>query len=120
MVRAASVRRRCLIGTRDPRRRPFPVDECVRANSLDGLRVAGGWGRDRIPLFAPNLIWNIHHQFPFLELQANIRASGRDVSLGPAAFFAQETLAMQPVALPVWVAGLWFFFATERGRTFRS
>ncbi len=71
-------------------------------------------------LFLPNLVWNIQHHFPFLELQANIRASGRDVALGPAAFFAQETLAMQPLALPVWLAGLWFFFATERGRRFRS
>ena len=25
-------------------------------------------------LFLPNLIWNIQHHFPFLELQANIRA----------------------------------------------
>jgi hypothetical protein len=71
-------------------------------------------------LFLPNLVWNIQHHFPFLELQANIRASGRDVPLGPGAFFAQETLAMQPLALPVWLAGLWFFFATERGRRFRA
>jgi hypothetical protein len=71
-------------------------------------------------LFLPNLVWNIQHHFPFLELQANIRASGRDVPLGPLPFFAQETLAMQPVALPVWLAGLWFFFATERGRRFRA
>jgi 4-amino-4-deoxy-L-arabinose transferase-like glycosyltransferase len=71
-------------------------------------------------LFLPNLVWNIQHHFPFLELQANIRASGRDVPLGPAAFFAQETLAMQPLALPAWLAGLWFFFASESGRRFRA
>ncbi len=71
-------------------------------------------------LFLPNLIWNIQHHFPFLELQANIRASGRDIALGPLAFFGQEALSMQPLAVPVWIAGLWFFFATERGRRFRA
>ncbi len=71
-------------------------------------------------LFLPNLIWNIQHHFPFLELQANIRASGRDIPLGPFSFFGQEALSMQPLALPVWVAGLWFFFVTEGGRRFRA
>jgi 4-amino-4-deoxy-L-arabinose transferase-like glycosyltransferase len=71
-------------------------------------------------LFLPNLVWNVQHHFPFLELQANIRASGRDVPLGPVAFFAQEALAMQPLAVPVWLAGLWFFFATANGRRFRA
>jgi len=71
-------------------------------------------------LFLPNLVWSLQNHFPFLELQANIRASGRDVPLGPAAFFGQEALAMQPLAVTVWLAGLWFFFATERGRRFRA
>jgi len=61
-------------------------------------------------IFLPNLRWNVQHHFPFLELQANIRASGRDVPLGPLQFFAQEILTMHPLTLPVWIAGLWFFF----------
>jgi Dolichyl-phosphate-mannose-protein mannosyltransferase len=71
-------------------------------------------------LFLPNLLWNIHHHFPFLELQANIRHSGRDVALRPAGFFAEEILTMNPIALPVWLAGLWFFFATKAGKPFRA
>lgn len=71
-------------------------------------------------LFLPNLAWNIQHHFPFLELQANIRRSGRDVPLGPAAFFGQEILAMNPLTLPLWLAGLWFFFGTKRGKPFRA
>jgi hypothetical protein len=69
-------------------------------------------------LFMPNLIWNIQHHFPFLELQANIRRSGRNVDLSPLSFFGQETLAMLPVTLPVWLGGLWFFLS-PRGRLFR-
>src|SRR5579863_2310964 len=58
-------------------------------------------------IFLPNLLWNIHHHFPFLELQENIRHSGRDVSLGPLSFFAQEILLMHPLTIPIWLAGLW-------------
>jgi 4-amino-4-deoxy-L-arabinose transferase-like glycosyltransferase len=34
-------------------------------------------------LFLPNVLWNIQHGFPFLELQENIRRSGRNVALPP-------------------------------------
>ncbi|HTS78509.1 MAG TPA: glycosyltransferase family 39 protein [Bryobacteraceae bacterium] len=71
-------------------------------------------------IFLPNLIWNIQHHFPFLELQANIRRSGRDVVLDPAAFFGQEILAMHPLSAPIWIAGLWFFFRAVRGKPYRS
>ena len=71
-------------------------------------------------IFLPNLLWNIQHNFPFLELQANIRRNGRDVALGPLAFFGQETLAMLPVSLPIWLAGLWFYFFSAAGRPFRA
>lgn len=69
-------------------------------------------------IFLPNLVWNIQHHFPFLELQDNIRRSGRDVPLSPFVFFGQETLAMNPLTLPVWMAGLWFFFS-KAGKEFR-
>jgi 4-amino-4-deoxy-L-arabinose transferase-like glycosyltransferase len=71
-------------------------------------------------LFLPNLLWNIQHHFPFLELQANIRRSGRDVALSPVQFFLQEALVMNPLTLPVWLAGLWFFFGSRQGKPFRA
>ena len=71
-------------------------------------------------IFLPNLLWNIHHHFPFLEIQANIRRSGRDVPLGPWAFFAQEILTMLPLTLPIWLGGLWFFFFSKPGKPFRA
>lgn len=70
-------------------------------------------------LFLPNLLWNIQHHFPFLELQANIRRSGRDVALSPVGFFLQEIEAMQPLSAPIWLAGLWFFFRSVKGRPYR-
>ena len=71
-------------------------------------------------IFLPNLIWNIQHHFPFLELQANIRHDGRNVELGPWTFFLQETRAMLPLTLPIWLGGLWFFFLAAKGKTYRT
>jgi hypothetical protein len=71
-------------------------------------------------IFLPNLLWNVQHHFPFLELQANIRANGRDIPLGPVAFFVQEILLMHPLTLPIWFGGLWFYFFTEAGKPFRA
>jgi hypothetical protein len=86
------------------------------------LRSKWLWAGGAIALavFLPNLVWNLRHGFPFLELQANLRGSGRDVALGPAAFFLQEFFAMNPLSLPVWLGGLWFFLASAQGRKFRA
>ncbi len=70
-------------------------------------------------LFLPNLLWNVHHHWPFVELMRNIRASGRDVRLPPLAFMGQQVLLMNPVTLPFWLAGLYFYFSAA-GKTFRA
>jgi hypothetical protein len=71
-------------------------------------------------IFLPNLLWNIHRHFPFLEVHANIRRSGRDVPLRPLAFFAQEIFTLLPLTLPIWLVGLWFFFFSKPGKPFRA
>jgi hypothetical protein len=70
-------------------------------------------------IFLPNLIWNVQHHFPFLELQANIRRDGRNVPLNLWSLFMQETRAMLPLSLPIWVGGFWFFFAAGKGKPYR-
>ncbi len=57
-------------------------------------------------IFLPNLLWNIQHHFPFLELEANIRRNQRNVDMPPLRLFGEETLVMLPLSLPVWAAGL--------------
>ena len=64
-------------------------------------------------IFLPNLIWNIQHHFPFLELQENIRRDGRNVSLSILRFFGEEMLAMLPLSAPVWLAGLWWLLRSR-------
>jgi hypothetical protein len=86
-------------------------------------KLASRWlwvgGALALLIFLPNLVWNIHRHFPFLVAQANIQRSGRDVPLKPLAFFAQEILTLLPLTLPIWLAGLWFYFFSKPGRPFR-
>ena len=71
-------------------------------------------------LFLPNLLWNIQHHFPFLELQANIRRSGRNVDLSLLQFLGQQILTMLPLSVPIWLAGLWHYLFTKEGKPFRA
>ncbi len=70
-------------------------------------------------LFLPNLLWNIHYHFPFLELLENIKRSARNVAMPPLTFLLQEALAMLPLSIPIWLGGLWFFFFQREGKPFR-
>ena len=70
-------------------------------------------------IFLPNLLWNIHNHFPFVELMHNIKADGRDIVLSPLQFFLQQCLIMQPVIAPVWIAGAIAFLAWPPLRPYR-
>jgi hypothetical protein len=70
-------------------------------------------------IFLPNLLWNIQHHWPFLELQQNIRASGRDVVLSPLAFIAQQILIATPASFPFWFGGLLFYLFSRDARPYR-
>ena len=70
-------------------------------------------------IFLPNLIWNIQHHFPFLELLANIRRNGRNVPLTHLQFLGQLVLHMLPTSAPLALGGLWFYFAHPQGKQFR-
>jgi hypothetical protein len=71
----------------------------------------------------PNLLWQMHYQFPFLELIHNIRMNNRDVVRGPVAFIADQAMIMNPILFPLWAGGLFWLFLSrenesrqERGR----
>lgn len=70
-------------------------------------------------IFLPNLIWNIQHHWPFLELMRNIRASGRDVVLTPLQYIRAQIFLMNPATFPVWFLGALYFFFWKDGKRFR-
>jgi len=70
-------------------------------------------------IFLPNLLWNIQHDFPFLELMRNIRASGRDVVFTPLGYLMAQMMLLTPVTLPIWIMGALYFFFWKTGKPFR-
>lgn len=71
-------------------------------------------------IFLPNLVWEIQHGFPTIELLRNVQKSGRNTSLGVASFLGQQILVMHPLAAPLWLAGLWYFLRDHAGQRFRA
>ena len=69
-------------------------------------------------IFLPNLIWLIRHDFPMLELLANIRNNRRDVSLSTLEFLRDQALWMLPLTAPLWLGGLAYFFWHRAGRAY--
>jgi Dolichyl-phosphate-mannose-protein mannosyltransferase len=70
-------------------------------------------------VFLPNLLWNMHYRWPFLELMRNIRGEGRDVVLPPGQYFFQQTLLVHPLTAPIWITGLIAFFFSSRLKQYR-
>jgi hypothetical protein len=70
-------------------------------------------------IFLPDLAWMVKHHFPHFEMLRNIKANGRDVQLNPLQFMVQQVLLFNPLAAPLWLGGLaWFFFGKE-GKRYR-
>src|SRR6202162_4276792 len=70
-------------------------------------------------VFLPNLLWNIHYHWPFVELMRNIKAEGRAVILPPLQFFFQQTLLVLLLTAPIWIAGLLAFLFSDRLKPYR-
>jgi 4-amino-4-deoxy-L-arabinose transferase-like glycosyltransferase len=67
-------------------------------------------------IFAPNIVWQVRHDWPTLEDLGNVARLGKNVVLGPLAFFGQQALLLHPVLLPLWIGGLVWLFLARRGR----
>jgi Dolichyl-phosphate-mannose-protein mannosyltransferase len=85
------------------------------------FRSAWIWlgGAIALATFLPNLIWNIQHHWPFIELIRNIRASGRDIHRGPVAFLRDQIFMMSPLNFPIWLIGLLSLFFSPQGKRYR-
>lgn len=70
-------------------------------------------------IFLPNVIWNVQHHWPFLELMHNIKTTGKDIQLSPIEFFAQQILLLHPLTAPIWIAGLFALLLSPRLKAYR-
>ncbi len=71
-------------------------------------------------IFLPNLLWNLHYGFPFLQLMHNIREEGRDVILPFPQYFFQQTLLVHPLTAPIWLIGLFALLFSSRLKPYRT
>src|SRR5579862_8593679 len=67
----------------------------------------------------PNLISQLQHHFVTLEYLKSIHS--RDIGWGWTDYFLLNQLwkSAHPVTVPLWCAGLWFFFAAPEGKRYR-
>jgi hypothetical protein len=70
-------------------------------------------------IILPNLIWNVHYDWPFLQLMRNIKAEGRDVVLTPWQYFLQQLLLIHPASALFWITGVIAFLMAPRFRSWR-
>ena len=54
----------------------------------------------------PNLLWQLHHQWPTLEFLHNGAVKNKNIKLGPVPFLAKQILNMHPLTIFLWVPGL--------------
>jgi hypothetical protein len=70
-------------------------------------------------IFLPNLLWNMHYHWPFLELMRNIKAEGRDVVLPLPQYLLQQTLLVHPLTAFIWLGGIFALLFSARFKPYR-
>jgi Dolichyl-phosphate-mannose-protein mannosyltransferase len=83
------------------------------------LRTRWPWlgGAVALVFLLPYLYWQVLNGWPTLEFWGNYYGNMDPDSLGE--FFIEQTLTMQPISLPLWLAGLCFFLFGKPGKPFR-
>lgn len=71
-----------------------------------------------LALFLPNLIWEARHGWPQIAVVRNAQQF-KNVREGALRFLSDEVLFLHPLALPVWLGGLVWYFRAPTARSAR-
>jgi hypothetical protein len=71
-----------------------------------------------LAFFLPYVLWNAANGFPTVQFWSHY--GGKLEPISPPIFLVQQILTMNPVTLPLWLAGLYFFFFTAPGKPYRA
>lgn len=69
-------------------------------------------------LFLPNLTWEAQNGWPQIEVVRNAQEF-KNAPIGPLQFLTEQLLFLNPVASPVWLAGLGWLFVSRQGKRCR-
>jgi hypothetical protein len=72
-------------------------------------------GAISLAFLAPYVLWNMANGWPTLEFFANYEGSS-----GPLEFLIGQIPGMNPLTLPLSLAGLYFYLGTQSGRPYRA
>jgi len=80
-----------------------------------GLYLWGG-GALAMLIFLPHLIWQVRNGWPTIEFMRNSIALH---GASPIEFLLFQLQGINPFNLPIWLAGLFFYLFSRRGKTYR-
>ena len=94
-----------------------------------GLLLSGRWrafrsgwiwvgGTIALALFLPNLVWEARHGWPQVEVVRNGQLY-KNLPISPLRFLAEQIAFLGPLALPVWIGGLFWLFGAREGKRFQ-
>jgi hypothetical protein len=67
-------------------------------------------------IFLPNLWWQYAHHWPMVELLQNVERSGKNAPVSPLGFVGGQAILMNPITLPLWLAGVVWLLLRPRFR----
>lgn len=74
-----------------------------------------------IAICLPTVIWQSQHDWAFLEHQRESNLYEKKAFLQSTLdLFLQQIILMNPVALPIWLAGIYYYLFTSNGRKYRA
>ena len=68
-------------------------------------------------IFLPNLLWEIHNGWPTIALLHAV-VGKKYSTVSPLEYILQQALLTEPLAAPIWLAGLWFLLRDRAGKKY--
>jgi hypothetical protein len=67
-------------------------------------------------IFLPNLLWQAGNDWPSVQYTLNHKST-QSLDFSPVTFLAQQLALIGPLAIPLWIAGLYWLLRSQSGRT---